>query len=137
MQDGKVEVRELMETSLQKSYEEWNEMKDGDENKPKKLNEIKTLAEVMNNYDKTNQERLNDNAKNSIDEARIKIEEAKVKNDHKRIVLGWGEIGIGLTFGALINFANFILSENMQADKGLQRFADNCYNWITKPFGKH
>ena len=55
-----------------------------DQNRKALVNELNVLSSIRNTYEQTDQTRLNNNAKISIDEAKLVIEQEKIRNDKER-----------------------------------------------------
>lgn len=133
MPTEEISTRDLMEQNLRKANEELSRIDPSDAAKRKaKTEEITALTTALNSMDQTEQNRLNNNAKNSIEEDKLRIEAERVENDKKRIKLGWGQLGIGILGGFLLKTWAYMLSEHFQEDRPMGQFSDKLYDKYTQ-----
>ena len=122
-------VRDLIEEREREALEELGRLKTDDPNRGKVLAEVKTIAEIRNSYDQTELTRLNNNAKNSIEEEKLVVEQQKVKNDTKRIRAELGKAAMFIAGGFIGNFGSYLLDTCFQKFTPLQRFADKLHEF--------
>jgi len=132
MEEKEMSTMELLEKREHEAYEELGKLNYGDENRGKVLNELKTLASIRNDYDQTELSRLNNIAKNDIEDRKLDVESEKIKNDKRRM---WSEVGKAVLyfvggFGSM--FSSYMMSEWFQRDTQLHRFGEKLHDQITK-----
>lgn len=77
---------ELYEEREREILEALGRMETSDPNRKNLIQELNTISTIRNNYDQTELTRLNNNARNDIEEAKLAVEEEKVKNDKNRAI---------------------------------------------------
>lgn len=122
-------VRDLIEEREREALEELGRLKSDDPNRGKVLAEVKTIAEIRNSYDQTELTRLNNNAKNSIEEEKLIVEQEKVKTDRKRVKAELGKAAMFIIGGFVGNFGSYLLDTCFQKFTPLQRFADRLHEF--------
>lgn len=80
---------ELYEEREHEILEELGKMTPTDPNRKPLIQELNTIAGIRVNYDQTEQTRLNNNARNDIDEQKLIVELEKVKNDKRKNIALW------------------------------------------------
>lgn len=74
-----------------------------DPNRKNLVNELTALSSIRVSYEQTEQTRLNNNARNDIDEEKLRIEQGKLENEKERNKVLIGQsllsllVGVGLT----------------------------------------
>lgn len=127
------ETRELLQKRLNEACDQLGKIEATDkEKRTAKTAEITALTNALTNLDKVENERINNNLKNSTEEARVKVDAERVEVDKKRIRTSWWQIGIGIVAGLFGSTWGYILNENMQPDSRLQKFADKCSDTVSK-----
>lgn len=125
--------RELIQKRLMEATEQLGKYEaDDKEHRSAKMSEITNLTNSLVALDKVENERLNNNARNSVDEERLVIDAEKIEVEKKKIRFGKWQLGIGIVGGFLIQLAGFILNENMQKEGGMTRFAEKCAEDVRK-----
>ena len=126
------DTRELVKKRLDEGLEELGKLGAHDAKRTAKLAEIKTLAETMTKMDEAENERINNNMKNSVEEAKVKNDLLKIEVEQKKVKLTWWQvvIAVGVTFGA--ETWGFILNENMQPERRLEKLAGRCTEIVQK-----
>ena len=123
---------DLLEECERKNYEEILKLEPGDQNAQKLVNNAKTYAEVHQIHSKTEQDRLNDNARNEQAERQMEIEMEKLKNERKRARAEawrpWLYAGFGLIGGA----ASYLMDPFVSKWKPFKDFQDRCGDFINR-----
>ena len=110
---------ELLEQAEKNALIQLDRMEYNDPNRGKVVNEIETISKIRNAYDQTEQTRLNNNARNDIDEAKLVIETKKVENEKHRLVVDGIKIGAGVAVGIGGQYLSYHMEETKLAFKGL------------------
>lgn len=104
---------ELYEERERELLERLGRMSADDPNRKSVVQELNTLSSIQVNYQQTELTRLNNNAKNDIDEERLRVEAEKVKNDKTR---NWTTVGVSF-FSMLLGYLTIHKSYHMD-DEG-------------------
>lgn len=127
-----ISLIELREREERKIYEELGRREFNDPDRRKLVDEARTHAELRLADSQNEMTRLNNNAKNDIEEQRLIIESEKVKNDRRRVR---SDIGKGaLFFGAAIcsSFLSYAMDPWFQKYQPLQELSKALRDLIMK-----
>lgn len=94
--------------------------------------EVKTCSDIRVANAQVELDRVNNNAKNSIEEERIMIEREKVKTDRKR---GRTEIAKAIIYfvgGAAMHITSYFMEAAFQRYPQMSRFADQLHDMVVK-----
>ena len=94
-----------------------------DQNRKALVNELNVLSSIRNTYEQTDQTRLNNNAKISIDEAKLVIEQEKIRNDKERTKMMLLQAILSFGGGAFLTWKSYHMDENGYSYKDLKNFA--------------
>lgn len=132
MSEEEMSTMELLEKREHEVYEELGKRNYGDPERGKLLSEAKMYSEIRNATDQTEQTRLNNNAKNDLEERKLDIESEKVKNEQRRTRADLVKAGIFLLGGVSSTFLSYTMEEWFQKFQPLQRFGDKLHDLITR-----
>ena len=126
-------VRDLIEQRLKEATEELGRLDPNDTAKRKaKVDEITALTDNLNGLDQAAETRNNNNKKNDNDEDRLKIDNERLKLEKRKLVFN-------IVLGVLTPLTSFglytwsyLVGENMQGDKPMQRAADKIHDGLSK-----
>lgn len=107
-------------------------MADNDENRAKKISEIETISKVRNNYEQNEQNRLNNNAKNDIEEEKLAVERMKIELEHKKIKVNVGSTVLYFLASCAGTWTAYNMEEVKLAFKPLIGRANEWYKSIIK-----
>lgn len=99
-----------------------------DVSRKNKLAELKTVAEIRSNYQVNENNRLNNYARNDIDERKVRVDEEKVKVDKARIRADVGKAAIYFFGGMFANFSSYLMEEAFQKFPPLTRLAEKLHD---------
>lgn len=117
------ENEEMYEVREKEILEELGRLKMDDPARKQLINELDTLSSIRVNYSQAEQNRLNNNARNDIDEARLIIEEEKVKNDKKRNIAMLIQTISSLALGSFLYAKSYHMDEDKWAYKDLKNYS--------------
>ncbi len=123
---------DLLEEVERAAYEELQKMGPDDPNRKNMLNEAKTCAELRLTYDQNEATRLNNNAKNDLDERRLAIEEEKVKNDKSRVKVDFAKGLLYFVGGIFSGFSSYMMSDWFQEYKPMGRISEKMHDLIVR-----
>ena len=132
MDEELMSTSELMEKRERELYLELGKCNFDDAKRQKLIQEAKTLADIKNAYDSTENARLNNNAKNSIEEEKLVIEAGRLKNEKRRNIVEVVKIGLYVVAGVGINLGSYMLDPWFQKDNRMQRFGERLHDMLTK-----
>ena len=132
MDDELRTTSELMDAREKELYLELGKLEFDDPKRQKLIQEAKTIADIKNAYESTENARLNNNAKNSIEEEKLVIEAGRLKNERRRNVVEIVKIGLYVVAGVGINFASYALDPWLQRDNRMQRFGERVHDLLTR-----
>ena len=121
---------ELLEKLEHDSYAELTRMNFNDPNRGKVLGEAETYFKIRNGYDQTEQNRLNNYAKNETEDRKVDVEMKKAKNDRVRTRVDLIKAGLYFLMGIFGGFAGYAMDTWFQQDKRLQKFQQDCQNAV-------
>lgn len=121
---------ELLEKLEHDSYAELTRMTFNDPNRGKVLGEAETYFKIRNGYDQTEQNRLNNYAKNETEDRKVDVEMKKAKNDRVRTRVDLIKAGLYFLMGIFGGFAGYAMDTWFQQDKRLQKFQQDCQNAV-------
>ena len=132
MPENEMSTLDLLEQREREGYEELGKLKYDDPIRGKVLNELKTLSDIRNDFESQEQTRLNNNAKNDIEEQKLVIESEKIRNEKKRIGAEVGKAVLYFVGGFSSMFGSYMLGEWFQKDSSMHRFGERLHDMITK-----
>ena len=125
---------ELYEEREREILEELGRREMTDTSRERLVKELDTIAKIKSTYEQNDQNRLNNYAKNEIEETRMEIEKAKVEVDKGKVVAG---IITGLTsfFGGCGMFwLSYHMDETQWAFKDMKNFGMKCVDGVKNLF---
>jgi len=125
------DTRDLLKKRINEGLEELENLDDTTERR-KKIDEIKTLSDVDIAYEKSENDRHNNNWKNELDEQRLLIDEKKLKTDRARVGV---DVGKTIFFGLLgisSSIGSYFLGSFLQKDGKLDRFGEKLNDFMMK-----
>lgn len=129
MDDENLSTAELLEKRKKEMLIALGKLKDDDPNRQKMVAEIKAYSEIQNADETLEQSRVNNNAKNELEEQRLVIDEMKAKNEARRIKVDIGKICAAV----IIGFGGNLMSYNMDT---VQNAYKECKLWAQKQYDK-
>lgn len=125
------DTRELLKKRMNEGLEKLEDIEDSTERK-KKVDEIKVLADIDVAYEKTEQEKYNNNWTNELNEERLKLDQKKLKNEKGRL---WVDVGKTFFFGFVgigSSIGSYFLGSFLQKDNKLDRFGERLNDFMMK-----
>lgn len=125
------DTRELLKERMNEGLEKLKDIEDSTERK-KKVDEIKVLADIDVAYEKTEQDKYNNNWKNELDEEKLKLDQKKLKTEKARLgvdvgkTIFFGIVGIGSSIGS------YFLGSFLQKDGKLDKFGERLNEFIMR-----
>lgn len=125
------DTRELLKERMNEGLEKLKDIEDSTERK-KKVDEIKVLADIDVAYEKTEQDKYNNNWKNELDEEKLKLDQKKLKTEKARLgvdvgkTIFFGIVGIGSSIGS------YFLGTFLQKDNKLDKFGERLNDFIMR-----
>ena len=132
MPTDEVSAMDLLEQREKEAYEELGRLKHDDPNRKNLLSEVKIYSDIRVANNETEQARLNNNAKNDLEEERLIIEKQKLKNDKARIRWDFGKGVLYFLAGMTSGVSSYMLDSWFQNYKPLTRFQERLHDMITK-----
>lgn len=78
---------------------ELRKMKLDDPNRPELLDELEKIGKQIEGYERRDQDRLNNNARNDIAEESVRVDLAKVRSENQKTWVGAGTKALGIGAG--------------------------------------
>ena len=125
------DTRELLKERMNEGLEKLKDIEDSTERK-KKVDEIKVLADIDVAYEKSEQDKYNNNWKNELDEEKLKLDQKKLKTEKARLgvdvgkTIFFGIVGIGSSIGS------YFLGTFLQKDGKLDKFGERLNEFIMR-----
>lgn len=125
------DTRELLKERMNEGLEKLKDIEDSTERK-KKVDEIKVLADIDVAYEKTEQDKYNNNWKNELDEEKLKLDQKKLKTEKARLgvdvgkTIFFGILGVGSSIGS------YFLGTFLQKDNKLDKFGERLNEFIMR-----
>lgn len=132
MPENEMSNSDLLEQSIHDAYEELNRLKFGDENRGKVLNEIKILEDIQQKASDSESARLNNNARNDIEESKLEIERQKVAVERKKVRSAWRQTLVYAFVGTLSTGLSFFAEPWFQKNQTLNKFSDKVTSLILR-----
>lgn len=124
-----LDVKALYEKREKEILLELGKMKPEDANYQKLLNQAKTYAEIRNADETSELTRINNNAKNELEEARINIDVKKTKNETARIWVDLSRIAAAIYTSIKAPFVSYQMEEHYNSykkmEQSMSRLSDN------------
>lgn len=96
------------------------------------LKELDTIASIRQSYETNEQTRLNNNARNDIEEQKLVIEQKKLENDARRTnMTGW-QTGLYVFTAFFSGFMSYHMDETKQIFKWMDRQKDEFLKLIRR-----
>ena len=135
-EEKNMSISELREKRIREGLILLGTLKDDDPLRQKVQNEIESLSRQQNADDTLEMNRLNNNAKNEIEERRVDVELLKTQNDRKRLRVDIGKILAGI----LVGTAGNVMCYNMDITKNIYRrgeqWVNRTYESLMKTFNR-
>ena len=111
---------DLYEKREHEVLERLGRMEQNDPERKSAVNELTALSSIRVSYEQTEQARLNNNARNDIDEERLKIEQAKLENDRERNKAMWIQALLSFLAGTALTMKSYHMDEKGYPYKDLK-----------------
>lgn len=135
-EEKNMSIAELREKRIREGLILLGTLKDDDPLRQKVQNEIESLSRQQNADDTLEMNRLNNNAKNEIEERRVDVEILKTQNDRRRLRVDIGKIFAGI----LVGTAGNVMCYNMDITKNIYRrgeqWVNRTYESLMKTFNR-
>jgi len=116
-----LDVKSLYEMREKEILLKLGRMEPEDPNYQKLLNQAKTYAEIRNADETADLTRLNNNAKNELEEARIEVDVKKTKNETARIWVDLGRIAAAVYTSIRTPFISYHMEEYSNPYKKMEQ----------------
>lgn len=121
-----------LEKRIQEAIEELGKLNFDDPNRGKLLNEIKTLKELQIAEQQTDDSRMNNSARNDIEEQKLQIEEQKVKNDRRKNGTDIAKLVVYGLLGVGMSFSSYMMDNWFHKDTGMYRFGEKMHDFLIR-----
>ena len=125
------DTRDLLKQRINEGLEELKGLEDSTERR-KKVDEIKTLADVDVAYEKTENEKYSNNWKNELAEEQLKLDEKKMKTDRARVGVDAGKTILFGLLGLTSSIGSYFLGSFLQKDGKLERFGEKLNDFMMR-----
>ncbi len=115
---------ELLEERQKDLVEQLNRMAIDDPKRPKVQDELDLISKIIVNMKTQDETRLNNNARNSIEEERLRIEHKKLESDKIWRGITIGTSVLGVASGYLMQCKSYHMEEANYAFKALKNFGE-------------
>ena len=130
-EESKMSTEELLEKREKEVYLELGKIGFDDENRKQLMNEAKIFAEIRNANDQAENTRLNNNARNDIEEQKLVTEQERLKAEKARIAVDVGKIIAGVLGGIGMTVMSYNMDTLYTKDNRMQKFAERIHEWLT------
>ena len=125
------DTRELLKEIINEELADLKEIEDAAEQK-KKVDTVKILADIDLAYEKSEQDKYNNNWSNELKEEQLKLDEKKLKNERARIGVDIGKTLFFGTLGLVSSVGSYFLGSYLQKDNKLDRFGEKLQDLVGK-----
>jgi hypothetical protein len=130
--DEVMNTNDLREKQIHDAYVELGRLKYDDTNRGKVLSEIKSLEEIKRDEENAETTRLNNNARNDIEEQKIDVERERCRIEKRKIRSTWGQIGAYFIAGFGSLGASYLLDPWFQKNPNFVKFSEKLRDKILK-----
>ena len=130
--DEVMNTNDLREKQIHDAYVEIGRLKYDDPNRGKVLSEIKSLEEIKRDEENAETTRLNNNARNDIEEQKIDVERERCSIEKRKIRSTWGQIGAYFIAGFGSLGASYLLDPWFQKNPNFTKFSEKLRDKILK-----
>ena len=127
---------ELYEEGERKILEEYNSLDPNDPKRGDLLKQLTGISAIRNNYEQTEQNRLNNNARNDIEEQKLVIQEVQTKNEFTKTLVWGGPTLFGYCLGHYGQIKSYHMEEKGFAFKGLKAYGERLQDKALSLFGR-
>lgn len=127
---------ELYEEGERKILEEYNKLDPDDPKRAELLKQLTGISAIRNNYEQTEQNRLNNNARNDIEEQKLVVQEEQTKNDKLKVLIWSGLTLLGYGLGHYDQIKSYHMEEKNFAFKGLKSYGEKMIDKAQSLFGR-
>lgn len=135
-EEKNMSISELREKRIREGLILLGTLKDDDPLRQKVQNEIESLSRQQNADDTLELNRLNNNAKNEIEERRVDVELLKTQNDRKRLRVDIGKIFAGIFVGITGNVMCYNMDITKNVYKKGEQWVNRTYESLMKTFNR-
>lgn len=125
------ETRDLLKKRINENLEGLADLDDAAKRK-QKIDETKILADIDVAYEKTEQDKYNNNWKNELDEEKLKLDQKKLKVEKTRVGVDIGKTFFFGTLGICSSVGSYLLGAFLQKDNRLERFGEKLNEFIVR-----
>lgn len=129
-EESKMSTEELLEKREKEVYLELGKIGFDDEKRKQLMNEAKTFAEIRNANDQAENTRLNNNARNDIEEQKLVTEQERLKTEKAKIAVDVGKIVAGVLGGIGMTVMSYNMDTLYTKDNRVQKFAERIHEWL-------
>lgn len=130
--DEVMNTNDLREKQIHDAYVELGRLKYDDPNRGKVLNEIKSLEEIKRDEENAETTRLNNNARNDIEEQKLDVERERCSIEKRKIRSTWGQIAAYFIAGFGSLGAGYLLDPWFQKNPNFTKFSEKLRDLILK-----
>lgn len=130
--DEVMNTNDLREKQIHDAYVELGRMKYDDPNRGKVLSEIKSLEEIKRDEENAETTRLNNNARNDIEEQKLDVERERCSIEKRKIRSTWGQIASYFIAGFGSLGASYLLDPWFQRNPNFVKFSEKLRDKILK-----
>ena len=130
--DEVMNTNDLREKQIHDAYVELGRLKYDDPNRGKVLSEIKSLEEIKRDEENAETTRLNNNARNDIEEQKIDVERERCSIEKRKIRSTWGQIAAYFIAGFGSLGASYLLDPWFQKNPNFTKFSEKLRDKILK-----
>lgn len=131
-EEEQMSTQELLETREKEVYLALGKVGFDDPKRQKLMNEAKTFSEIRIANEQSENNRLNNNARNDIEEQKLVIENERIKVDKRRTAVDIAKIVVYTVAGIAINITSYMMDPWFQKDSRMQRFGERIHDMLTK-----
>lgn len=130
--DEVMNTNDLREKQIHDAYVELGRLKYDDPNRGKVLSEIKSLEEIKRDEENAETTRLNNNARNDIEEQKLDVERERCSIEKRKIRSTWGQIAAYFVAGFGSLGASYLLDPWFQKNPNFVKFSEKLRDKILK-----
>lgn len=130
--DEVMNTNDLREKQIHDAYVELGRLKYDDPNRGKVLSEIKSLEEIKRDEENAETTRLNNNARNDIEEQKLDVERERCSIEKRKIRSAWGQIAAYFIAGFGSLGAGYLLDPWFQKNPSFVKFSEKLRDKILK-----
>lgn len=124
-------LQDLLEKREKEVYLELGKVGMNDEKRRQLMSEAKTFAEIRNANDQAENTRLNNNARNDIEEQKLLVEQERCKVEKQKIGVDAAKIFVGVLSGLGMTMLSYNMDTLFTKDNKMQKFCEKVHEMLT------